>query len=327
MKKLFSFSRTVSFFAYMFCLVMFIINKNIFWKNMFCLSIVADIVTNFLCVITKVVEFKEVKSTIIMLVFALFFSAVLPNVKTGVAPVYDLSTEVGRLQQEIYEQSGVYTFYNTDVQKKADIVCTNDYHISDDTALRSLEKIKEVLAFYSNGLPKEIYIVNDFESDGDACNGIYANRTNTIVLREHVDIDKTLHHELGHSIEDKTFNPVSLIKFKAVKDSCKLVSDYACTNDDELFAETWREAVVYKKTTNFSKAIADIFKRNIRAFDNPNYVVISDFEDSLSQLINGDIDSFVIKKSEDFSIYKLSIKYPATNNVHYLDVGDEMLFY
>ena len=204
-----------------------------------------------------------------MLVFALFFSAVLPNVKTGVAPVYDLSTEVGRLQQEIYEQSGVYTFYNTDVQKKADIVCTNDYHISDDTALRSLEKIKEVLAFYSNGLPKEIYIVNDFESDGDACNGIYANRTNTIVLREHVDIDKTLHHELGHSIEDKTFNPVSLIKFKAVKDSCKLVSDYACTNDDELFAETWREAVVYKKTTNFSKAIADIFKRNIRAIDNP----------------------------------------------------------
>ena len=327
MKKLLNFSRTVSFFGYMFCVVMFIVNKNIFWKNMFCLSIVADIVTNFLSAITKVVEFKKVRSTIIMMAFALCYMVVLPNVKTSVAPASDLNTEVGRLQQEIYEQSGVYTFYNTDVQDEADIVYTNDYHISDDAALESLNKIKEVLAFYSNGLPKKIYIVNDFESDGVACNGIYVNRTNTIVLREHVNIDKTLHHELGHSIEDKTFDPVSLIKFKAVKDSCKLVSSYACTNDDELFAETWMTAIVNKKTTSFSMAIADIFKKNIRAFDNPNYVEFYEFEDGLSDLINGEIDSFVIKKSPNFYLTKLSIAYPAMNNVHYLDVGDEMLFY
>ena len=281
---------------------------------------------------TKNRKFEWPLYFVFVLCFAVSFNTVKNNwvqFQPNVAPVYDTNTETGFLQQEIYELSGVKVFYNTDANEvsDSDITYTENYHITDDKALECLTKIKEVLSFYSGGLPKKIFIVNSFDSDDVACDGLFVSGDDIIVLRATDYIDKTLHHEVGHSIEHKTFDIKSIYKYKNVNDSCRLVSDYACENDYELFAEVWRNAVFFNKTSNFSLALSDVFKKNIRFFDDPNYIEFYEFEDGLDKLINGEIDSFVIKKGPNFSIEKLLSTYPELSDVHYLDVVDEMLVY
>ena len=266
-----------------------------------------------------------------LMIYACLLLMVLQS-KCKVTLVYNTNTEISQLQQEIYEQSGVYTFYNVDVKDKkrlSSIFYNEDHHVTEQDALTSLKKIKEVLAIYSDGLPKEIYIIDSFNDRKMNCGGAFIqNKDIVILVNYHTDyLIEVIHHEIGHSIEEKSLDVKSLYKFATVQDSCKLVSNYACTNNDELFAETWSYAMHRSKTTNFSLAISDIFKKSIRFFDDPNYVEFYEFKDGLNQLINNEIDSFVIKKGPSFFLEKIKVEYPEISKVRFLAIGDELLFY
>lgn len=325
MKKILAATRNTSLLMCMICPVFLYVNEDILSKNIFLFSIMAFIVIHLFCI------FLKIKSN--WFIDTIFFSCVLiiisylPRVRINKAPIYDLNTEVGQIQQEIYEQSGVHTFYNIDVRDKAGIAYTDDYHISEDKALESLKNIREVLAFYSNGFPKEIYIINSFNSNDIKCNGIYEIKNDIIVLKQQEDISSVLHHEMGHSIENKTYNPISLLKFKTTDVSCELVSNYACTNNNELFAEVWMNTIVLNQVSEYSLAISNIFKKNIRAFNDPYYVDFNEIDDAIDKLNNGDIDSFVVKTKNNLSVGKIFMTYDMPNNIRFLDVGDKILFY
>ena len=331
MKKLFSFTRSISYLIFYLSIGLLVIFKNMLSKKLCYLAMIAFIVSCFLCAITRAKK-SSINKSLVPITCTLCMMLLLPSASASKGVVYDTNTETGLIQQEIYEQSGVYTFYNVDVKSKKhlfNIFYNEDYRISEQEALTSLKNIKDVLAIYSGGLPREIYIVNGFKDKKMNCGGAYLPSSDIIVLvNQQTDyFVEALHHEIGHSIEDKSLDAKSLYKFATVQDSCKLVSGYACTNNDELFAETWRYAMCESKTTNFSLAISNIFKKNIRFFDEPNYIDLYEFNDALNQLINKEIDSFVIKKSNGFSLGEILIKYPDISKIHFLDVGDEMLFY
>lgn len=325
MKKVLSATRNISLLIIVICFVFLGADKDILSKNMFLLPITSFIAIHLVCI------FLKIKSN--WFIDAIFFSCILiiisylPRVKINKEPIYDLNTEVGQIQQEIYEQSGVHTFYNVDIRDKVDVVYTDDYHISEEKVLISLKKIKEVLAFYSNGFPKEIYIINSFKSNDIKCNGIYEVKNNIIVLKQQEDISSVLHHEMGHSIENKTYNPVSLIKFKTVDVSCELVSDYACTDNNELFAEVWMNTIVENQVTEYSLAMSSVFKKNIRAFENPYYVGFNDIGNAIIELNNNKNKYFVVRLKNNLSIGKIFMTYNMPNNIRFIDAGDKAMFY
>lgn len=322
MKKVSSFIRNILLMICIVCLFFLVKDTNMFWINISLIFFITFIVIYILGVLLKIESNCFIDGIFMGFIYVLVFLN-FPKVSKNEIPVYDLNTEIGQLQQEIYEQSGVYTFYNVDVKDKADIVYIDDYHVSEDEVLNSLKEIKEVLAFYSNGFPKEIYIINSFVSGDKSCNGIYIRKSNIIVLKEQENISSTLHHEMGHSIEDKTYNLISLIKFKSVNQSCELVSDYACTSNDELFAEAWRNTIVYNKITEYSLALSNIFKDNLKGFENPYYVDFLEVDEAITKLINNEIDSFIVKGT----VGKVFMTYSVPSNISFLDVGDEVLFY
>ena len=49
---------------------------------------------------------------------------------------------------------------------------------------------------------------------------------------------------------------------------CNIVSDYACTNEDERFAEVVSYAMAYNKQNTYTEALSDFFKENINYFEN-----------------------------------------------------------
>ena len=208
---------------------------------------------------------KNSKGDYAMLIVFALAVAVLISASSTVAihkkDYYDEST-TGVLKREIYDQSGVNVYFNFDLMEdeKVKLTYTTDYNISEEQAIESLKIIKEELAKYEKGLPSKIYLVNDFKMRGADENGIFVVRKNFIILNNNSeDIRAELHHQMGHSIENKSYDLLSFFKFRTVKSSCNLVSDKACENNNELFAETWKTKVYDNKTTDYSNALSAIF--------------------------------------------------------------------
>ena len=294
-----------------------IIKRSTFYKKIILLLSFSIILLYIIYFLLSKERPKKSFKTIIVVLIIFVFVPILIGYKTKQDDFYDVSTSVGKLQQEIYEQSGVNVFVNVDVKDKRRnfISYADDYHLSKEDALSYLNIIKDNLAIYSRGLPDEIYLINAFEKRDTKLSGAYFEEGNYIVLKADDNLAANLHHEIGHSIEDKTFDLKSLIKFELVDSSCLAVSGYACSNDDELFAETWKTAILDNKTTKYSLAISDIFKKNLKYFENPNYV--DNYEEALNKLLNNKSDSFIIKDNNS----------PMNNDVNRLDLGDETLFY
>ena len=97
--------------------------------------------------------------------------------------------------------------------------------------------------------------------------GAFVVRKNFIILNNSKDIKSELHHQMGHSIENKSYDLLSFLKFRTVKSSCKLVSDRACENNNELFAETWKTKVYDNKTTDYSDSLTNIFNKYLNNGD------------------------------------------------------------
>lgn len=208
---------------------------------------------------------KNSKGDYAMLIAFALAVAVLISASSTVAihkkDYYDDSL-TGVLKREIYDQSGVNVYFNFDLMEdeKVKLTYTTDYNISEEQAIESLKIIKEELAKYEKGLPSKIYLVNDFKMRGADENGVFVVRKNFIILNNNSeDIRAELHHQMGHSIENKSYDLLSFLKFRTVKSSCNLVSDKACENNNELFAETWKTKVYDNKTTDYSNALSAIF--------------------------------------------------------------------
>ena len=208
---------------------------------------------------------KNSKGDYAMLIVFALAVAVLISASSTVAihkkDYYDESP-TGVLKREIYDQSGVNVYFNFDLMEdeKVKLTYTSDYNISEEQAIESLKIIKEELAKYEKGLPSKIYLVNDFKMRGGDEDGAFVVRKNFIILNNNSeDIRAELHHQMGHSIENKSYDLLSFLKFRTVKSSCNLVSDKACENNNELFAETWKTKVYDNKTTDYSNALSAIF--------------------------------------------------------------------
>ena len=207
---------------------------------------------------------KNSKGDYAMLIVFALAVAVLISASSTVAihkkDYYDESP-TGVLKREIYDQSGVNVYFNFDLMEdeKVKLTYTTDYNISEEQAIESLKIIKEELAKYKKGLPSKIYLVNDFKMRGADEDGAFVVRKNFIILNNSKDIKSELHHQMGHSIENKSYDLLSFFKFRTVKSSCNLVSDKACENNNELFAETWKTKVYDNKTTDYSNALSAIF--------------------------------------------------------------------
>lgn len=242
-------------------------------------------------------------------------------------PSFDINSTTGQLQQEIYDKNGVSVYFNEEIKEHVDIEYLEDYHISEDEAIKALSKIQKVLSLYSGKKPNKIYILNRFKHGEQHAAGFYSFINDVLVLTNYDGISSTLHHELGHVIAAKTWKIDNLFKFNNNKDSCNLVSAYACTNDFELFAETWITAFLYNQTTSFSQDISDIFKENIIYFKKPNYISTNDFEENLNKLINKEIESFIVKTTDENMLNSLLQQFPSIKEINRLDVGNEILFY
>ena len=207
---------------------------------------------------------KNSKGDYAMLILFALAVAVLISASSTVAihkkDYYD-DSPTGVLKREIYDQSGVNVYFNFDLMEdeKVKLTYTSDYNISEEQAIESLKIIKEELAKYEKGLPSKIYLVNDFKMRGGDEDGVFVVRKNFIILNNSKDIRTELHHQMGHSIENKSYDLLSFFKFRTVKSSCNLVSDKACENNNELFAETWKTKVYDNKTTDYSNALSAIF--------------------------------------------------------------------
>ena len=207
---------------------------------------------------------KNSKGDYAMLIVFALAVAVLISASSTVAihkkDYYDESP-TGVLKREIYDQSGVNVYFNFDLMEdeKVNLTYTTDYNITEEQAIESLKIIKEELAKYKKGLPSKIYLVNDFKMRGADEDGAFVVRKNFIILNNSKDIKSELHHQMGHSIENKSYDLLSFFKFRTVKSSCNLVSDKACENNNELFAETWKTKVYDNKTTDYSNALSAIF--------------------------------------------------------------------
>ena len=208
---------------------------------------------------------KNSKGDYAMLIVFALAVAVLISASSTVAihkkDYYDDSL-AGVLKREIYDQSGVNVYFNFDLMEdeKVKLTYTTDYNISEEQAIESLKIIKEELAKYEKGLPSKIYLVNDFKMRGGDEDGAFVVRKNFIILNNNSeDIRAELHHQMGHSIENKSYDLLSFLKFRTVKSSCNLLSDKACENNNELFAETWKTKVYDNKTTDYSNALSAIF--------------------------------------------------------------------
>lgn len=215
---------------------------------------------------------KNSKGDYAMLIVFALAVAVLISASSTVAihkkDYYDESP-TGVLKREIYDQSGVNVYFNFDLMEdeKVKLTYTTDYNITEEQAIESLKIIKEELAKYKKGLPSKIYLVNDFKMRGADEDGAFVVRKNFIILNNSKDIKSELHHQMGHSIENKSYDLLSFLKFRTVKSSCSLVSDRACENNNELFAETWKTKVYDKKATDYSDSLTNIFNKYLNNGD------------------------------------------------------------
>lgn len=241
---------------------------------------------------------------------------------------YDLNTEIGQLQQEILDNYNIATYYDHDITNKF-LGLSHDKNnpVTEDEALKSLKKINKVLSFYNGNYPSEIFLVNDFKVKDQRMSGLFINIGNFIILDNNNYIVYNLHHEMGHCIEDKTLDIETLYRFKKADDSCNMISSYACTSGEEMFAEAWRYAIYDGATTPQSLELSDVFRKNTIYFDNPNYVEISDINENLNDLFNNKIDSFIVKKSNGISLSKILINNKIANQLNRLELDDEILFY
>ena len=242
-------------------------------------------------------------------------------------PSFDINSTTGQLQQEIYDESGVAVYYNTKIKEVRRIKHQEEIEITEEEAITALKEIKKTLSFYSGFKPNKIYILNNANMKDSSILGGASAFKNVILLCNKKDIKETLHHEMGHIIVFKTLKINDLINFTINHNSCSIVSDYACENKDELFAETWETAITENKTTSFSQNISNIFKENLRYFKNPNYINVDDLKENLNKLINKETESFIIKKTDENMLNSLLQQFPSIKEINRLDVGNEILFY
>ena len=258
-KKVLKIIETVFAVLFIVSLVFNFIDKTVISMNTARVFALIVTILHIISIVTK-----NSKGDYAMLIVFALAVAVLISASSTVAihkkDYYDESP-TGVLKREIYDQSGVNVYFNFDLMEdeKVKLTYTTDYNITEEQAIESLKIIKEELAKYEKGLPSKIYLVNDFKMRGADEDGAFVVRKNFIILNNSKDIKSELHHQMGHSIENKSYDLLSFFKFRTVKSSCNLVSDRACENNNELFAETWKTKVYDNKTTDYSNALSAIF--------------------------------------------------------------------
>lgn len=331
MKKALQSLRNISIAVFVVLIIYALYNGSYFWQKLSYICFVfSAIIVIVELIYAKTTKTKTDIGTATALIYVLFVALSLfaPYFSTNKKADFDTMTEAGKLQNEIQEQFGVNVFYNTEIPNNKYVVYLEDYHISEDDAVKDLKIIKEVLSFYSGKMPNAVYILNRFKDNEETTlGGLFIGEDNLIILKNSDNIGENFHHEIGHLIHMNTFEIKSLNSFENVDSSCGLVSTYACTNSHELFAETWKTALIKNKTTDFSLALSDVFKENLKYLQNPNYVEVDEIEESFKKLLDGEIESFVVKTDENINLGKILITYPMANNVNRLNLGDETLFY
>ena len=251
---------TVFTVLFIISLVFNFIDKTVISMNTARVFALIVVVLHIISIVTKNSKGDYARLIVFALAVAVLISA-SSTVAIHKKDYYDDSL-AGVLKREIYDQSGVNVYFNFDLMEdeKVKLTYTTDYNISEEQAIESLKIIKEELAKYEKGLPSKIYLVNDFKMRGGDEDGAFVVRKNFIILNNNSeDIRAELHHQIGHSIENKSYDLLSFFKFRTVKSSCNLVSDKACENNNELFAETWKTKVYDNKTTDYSNALSSMF--------------------------------------------------------------------
>lgn len=324
MKKVFKFIRKVLFLSICAITLLMCIKAEILYFKYIYLGVLIYCILY----IFSIIFFKE-KWNDIFFIGAIIWSCLFTFMfyKPALKPTFDTSTLTGQLQQEIYDESGVAVYYNTKIKEVRRIKHQEEIEITEEEAITALKEIKKTLSFYSGFKPNKIYILNNANMKGSSILGGASAFKNVILLCNKKDIKETLHHEMGHIIVFKTLKINDLINFTINHNSCSIVSDYACENKDELFAETWETAITENKTTSFSQNISNIFKENLRYFKNPNYINVDDLKENLNKLINKETESFIIKKTDENMLNSLLQQFPSIKEINRLDVGDEILFY
>lgn len=211
-------------------------------------------------ILDKKSYFKLIVNDSILLICAFLIFTNLPRKDLD----YDLNTEIGQLQQEILDKYNVATYYNYDINHDVTSIFfglshNKDKNITEKEALNSLKKIDKVLSLYSGNYPRCVYLVNDLKVKNENVGGLFINIRNIIVLNNYFSLTNDFHHEMGHCIEDKTFDIKTLYRFKEADESCNMISSYACTSGDEMFAETWAYAIYDGATALQSLCLSNVF--------------------------------------------------------------------
>ena len=170
-------------------------------------------------------------------------------------------------QQIIYAETDLSVQINVD-----NIPLVNDFSFKviekdqQEDIQNRLENIQYAYSVYKISiqkmLPKTIYLVTDIinTKTGEKCNAFYIESENAVYL----DINnkmmvKTIHHELFHALSSKIeLNDEFLEKFRS-SGTCDSVSQYACTNEEEL-AEAWAYTFINPMKSEKVKLMAEEIK-------------------------------------------------------------------
>ncbi len=126
--------------------------------------------------------------------------------------------------------------------------------------LNSILQIRNTFDFKIPYLRRlDILNINSGETEINSGHFVGIELPNTRDLRF---LSYVLRHEIGHVI-DYTYDARGSKEWNSVKPPCQIISNYACTNDQELFAE----AIAYKTDPEYGKSLL-ILPANLEKFLN-----------------------------------------------------------
>lgn len=145
-----------------------------------------------------------------------------------------------------------------------------DYQIIVNTLYMFLDAFPIYADVAKEYFPKEIYLLNAFHTNSMQMGGLSLKEPDVILFyADQYSNRKILYHEMAHIYLYKNSDAYILKQCKEVSGLyCNIVSDYACTNEDERFAEVVSYAMAYKKQNTYTEALSDFFKENINYFEN-----------------------------------------------------------
>ena len=283
--------------------------------------------------------FAFIVIAIIAVIFIKNYNEPHKVVEEPVVYSFDTSTEIGALQQEIYDEYGIAVLYDRDVIAEKELgdelySYERDYHISDPELIpEKLNIIKDCLSIYTkealNNLTPEIYLVNGFRYEGSGASVVaYINDVPVTIILNLDFIDEHLvFHETAHVLKTNE-KDIDYSEFESIPaDYCSMVSGYSCQNEKELFAEVVSYTITANKTYKYTLALSDFFESNIKYFETAEYINYSNMSDYINKLFNNEIDSFILNKDDEVDLNQVIEDYPDIVRFHRIETADSILFY